>query len=709
MATNTIRKSWFDTDAQAITSLTSSSGYASVPTEHYSASQAAVQLTRSGLTWNGYQVYNKPVALTFSFLDSSTAASPRGDKGIVAFNSEQQAAAMQSLQSWSDLANIKFTQVASGGRLTFANYTQFSNGQPANDQAYAYLPSASKAGGSMWFDYNINNIRAPDKFEYGRQTLTHELGHALGLSHPGDYNSGTGVISYSASASYVEDSRQYSLMSYWSETNTGASFNGHYAVAPLLHDIAAIQRLYGANMTTRTGNTVYGFDSNSGRDYYSASSSSDVLIFSVWDAGGNDTLNFSGYSQDQLINLNAQTFSNVGGLIGNVSIALGAVIENAIAGAGNDSVIGNAVANILRGNAGSDRLYGNDGNDTLYGDDGNDLLYGGNGDDFLAGGTGIDTLNGDSGNDRLYGGEGDDLLNGGIGNDTLYGENGNDRLYGGEGDDLLYGGNGNDLLYGENGNDRLYGGEGDDLLSGGNGNDTLYGDNGNDRLWGAEGADTLYGGIGNDTLYGDNGNDRLYGGEGIDLLYGGNGNDTLSGDNGNDRLYGGENDDLLYGGNGNDTLYGENGNDRLWGGEGADTLYGGNGNDILYGENGNDRLEGGAGADRLYGGGGADKLYGGDGNDLFIFTRASDSLPALRDLIGDFTSGRDKIDLSALDSAAHPLHFAAKFSGKLGEMQMTWDINTHLTHLSLNLTGDSRPDMTIDIAAHPNMHLDFIV
>ncbi|QNU45076.1 M10 family metallopeptidase C-terminal domain-containing protein [Mixta calida] len=655
MTIKATRKSWFDTDAQATTSATSSTWYASAPTDHYSTSQAAVQLTRSGLSWNGYQVYNKPVALTFSFLDSTTTASPRGDKGIVAFNSAQQAAAMQSLQAWSDLANIKFTQVASGGRLTFANYTQFSNGQPANDQAYAYLPSTSKAGGSMWFDYNISNIRSPDKYEYGRQTITHELGHALGLSHPGDYNSGTGVISYSASATYVEDSRQYSLMSYWSETNTGAKFNGHYAVAPLLHDIAAIQRLYGANMTTRTGNTVYGFDSNSGRDYYSASSSSDVLIFSVWDAGGNDTLNFSRYGQNQLINLNAQTFSNVGGLIGNVSIALGAVIENAIAGAGNDSVIGNAVANLLRGNAGSDRLYGNDGNDALYGDDGNDLLYGGNGDDMLTGGNGIDTLNGDGGNDRIWGSEGDDLLYGGSGNDTLNGENGNDRLWGGEGIDILYGGNGNDTLYGENGNDRLYGGENDDLLYGGNGNDTLYGENGNDRL------------------------------------------------------YGGENDDLLYGGNGNDTLYGENGNDRLWGGEGADALYGGSGNDILYGENGNDRLEGGAGIDRLYGGGGADKLYGGDGNDLFIFTRASDSLPALRDLIGDFASGRDKIDLSALDSAAHPLHFTSKFTGKLGEMQMLWDVNTHLTHLSLNLTGDSRPDMTIDIAAHPNTRIDFIV
>lgn len=625
--TNTMRKSWFEPDAQAQVSTTTNTYYYYAPTTHYSASQAAVQLTRSGQSWNGYQVYNKPVALNFAFIDNVTA-SPRGDKGIVAFNSEQRVAALQSLQSWADVANIKFTQVTSGARLTFANYTQFANGQQANDQAYAYLPSANKAGGTMWFNYNINNIRSPDKYEYGRQTLTHELGHALGLSHPGNYNSGTGVISYSNSAVYVEDSRQYSLMSYWSETNTGASFNGHYAVSPLMHDIAAIQRLYGANMTTRTGNTVYGFASNTGRDYYSAVSSSSALIFSVWDAGGIDTLNFSGYSQNQRINLNAQTFSDVGGLKGNVSIALGVVIENAIAGAGHDTVIGNAVANSLRGNGGNDRLYGNDGNDTLYGDGGSDLLYGGNG------------------------------------------------------NDLLYGGSDNDNLYGENGNDRLYG---------------------------SDGIDTLYGGSGDDTLYGENGNDRLYGGEGNDTLYGGNNIDTLYGENGNDRLYGGEGDDLLYGGNGNDVLSGDNGHDRLYGGEGADWLYGGNGNDTLYGENGNDRLEGGAGNDRLYGGGGMDKLYGGAGNDLFIFTSAKDSLPALRDLIGDFASGYDKIDLSALDSSAHPLRFTGKFTGRLGEMQMTWDVKAHLTHLALNLTGDIHPDMTIDIAARPNIHLDFIV
>lgn len=127
-------------------------------------------------------------------------------------------------------------------------------------------------------------------------------------------------------------------MSYWSETNTGANFGGYYAAAPLLDDIAAIQLLYGTNMSTRTGDTTYGFNSNTGRDFLTATSATSPLIFAVWDAGGYDTLDFSGYSQNQVIDLRQGHFSNVGGLRGNVAIAQGAVIERAVGGSGSDTM-----------------------------------------------------------------------------------------------------------------------------------------------------------------------------------------------------------------------------------------------------------------------------------------------------------------------------------------------------------------------------------
>jgi len=163
-------------------------------------------------------------------------------------------------------------------------------------------------------------------------------------------------------------------MSYWSENNTQQNFSGAYSSAPLMDDIVAIQKLYGANLDTRDGNTVYGFNSNTGRDFYTANASSDKLVFSVWDGGGNDTLDFSGFSQNQKINLNAGSFSDVGGLVGNVSIAHGVTLENAIGGAGDDLLIGNSAANVLEGGAGNDIIYGGGGGDSLWGGAGADTF-----------------------------------------------------------------------------------------------------------------------------------------------------------------------------------------------------------------------------------------------------------------------------------------------------------------------------------------------
>lgn len=119
------------------------------------------------------------------------------------------------------------------------------------------------------------------------------------------------------------------------------------------------KKLYGANMSTRTGDTVYGFNSNTGRDFLTATADNGKPVnFTVWDADGNDTLDFSGYSQQQMINLNDGAFSSVGGGTQNVAIARGAIIENAIGGSGRDVIIGNDQDNLLAGNAGSDILYG---------------------------------------------------------------------------------------------------------------------------------------------------------------------------------------------------------------------------------------------------------------------------------------------------------------------------------------------------------------
>src|SRR5258706_5132916 len=87
--------------------------------------------------------------------------------------------------------------------------------------------------------------------------------------------------------------------------------------------------------------------------------------YCIWDAGGTDTLDCSGYSQNQLINLNGGTFSNVGGGTGNISIAIGATIESAVGGSGADSLIASAAGSTLDGGAGNDTLTCGAGIDTI--------------------------------------------------------------------------------------------------------------------------------------------------------------------------------------------------------------------------------------------------------------------------------------------------------------------------------------------------------
>ncbi|MGH6737028.1 MAG: M10 family metallopeptidase C-terminal domain-containing protein [Methyloceanibacter sp.] len=226
-------------------------------------------------------------------------------------------------------------------------------------------------------------------------------------------------------------------MSYFSAGNTGAYHGLAKPETPLMHDIVALQHAYGANLTTRTDDTVYGFNSNADRDVFHFTHAKDQGVFAIWDAGGIDTLDMSGFLQDQVIDLTAGSFSSVGGLKHNVSIAPGVTIENALGGAGSDIIFGNDAPNALWGLRGSDVMRGGAESDFLSGGAGSDVLYGDEG---------ADVLLGNSGNDRMYGSVGDDVLLGHGGKDKLMGGPGNDWLTGGGGKDILVGGSGADVF-----------------------------------------------------------------------------------------------------------------------------------------------------------------------------------------------------------------------------------------------------------------------
>lgn len=127
----------------------------------------------------------------------------------------------------------------------------------------------------------------------------------------------------------------------------------------------------------------------------------------IADAGGlNDTLD-GGPGRD-LLDLSSRRRSLLIDLASHVSGGQGENdsvldIESAVAGRGDDIVIGDGGANRLRGGAGADRLTGRRGPDRLSGGRGPDTLFSRDGQrDVVSGGHGQDALRYDRGIDFVY-------------------------------------------------------------------------------------------------------------------------------------------------------------------------------------------------------------------------------------------------------------------------------------------------------------------
>lgn len=194
----------------------------------------------------------------------------------------------------------------------------------------------------------------------------------------------------------------------------------------------------------------------------------------------------------------------------------------------------------------------------------------------------------------------------------------------------------------------------------------VYGQGGNDTITGTTGGDYIFGGAGDDSIVAGGGRDYIEGGDGDDIIIWTSGNAgagvTVHGGAGNDMLDPGADsaDDLLYGDAGNDTIYG---------GGGDDTIYGGADSDWIFGELGDDFIVGGSGADQLYGGqqfGNLPNPTGdGSGSDTFVFISSTESAASVSadttrsfDLIGDFVTARDKIQIDSVGT----MNFAANAS-----------------------------------------------
>ncbi|MEO1197773.1 MAG: M10 family metallopeptidase C-terminal domain-containing protein [Pseudomonadota bacterium] len=350
-----------------------------------------------------------PLKLTFRFENSKTNDFPWDDvSSISRLSKAEQDVVRDALKVYERVINVKFVEDKSGGDADISFFSADNMGSSAGGRARWRVNESWD--GFVVFRDAPGIVTDASRFDF----VLHEIGHALGLKHPGDYDIG-GNNPPGPFLDAREDNLKYTLMSYIDHPDDYAD-----PTSLMIYDIAALQERWGANKDRAKGDNTY--------------ENSDIRkVEVVWDGGGKDTLRYDG-RQDAVIDLREGAFSSLG-IKDNFAIAYGTRIERGTGDSGNDTIRGNDAKNVLKGAGGNDHLIGRDNDDRLEGGAGNDTLEGGRGDDRLEGGGGNDDLIGDKGRDRLEGGGGNDTLIGNEGKDRLIGGTGRDRLKGGDGED----------------------------------------------------------------------------------------------------------------------------------------------------------------------------------------------------------------------------------------------------------------------------------
>ncbi|MEP6488901.1 M10 family metallopeptidase C-terminal domain-containing protein [Microcoleus vaginatus GB2-A3] len=367
--------------------------------------------------------------ITYSFVTADSSDSYfayRDETNIEEVNDRIKENVRQILRdNYATVLPLNFVEVPDSAQSNIR--IMFSDGPGAEGYAYTYQPGVL-GGGAIHLQKLAEND--PERAfsagpgSYGHFALIHEIGHAMGLKHPGNYSFSDQKYN-PGEPPYLpldKDNTRNTIESYNARTSDPNAENPRSLMA---YDIRALQYLYGARSDFNGGNNVYKFDSSNFN-----------TVQTIWDGGGSDTLDFSALPANNVYSLDMNqgkplTAKSALGDLGyylepsqlppgadrdrlyttetfGTYIAFGADIENLVGSPGNDQVLGNELANSILGSAGTDTISGGRQSDSLDGGEGGDYIYGDKGMDVLTGGGGADLLRGGRGNDTIITGVGID-------------------------------------------------------------------------------------------------------------------------------------------------------------------------------------------------------------------------------------------------------------------------------------------------------------
>ncbi|NYZ11942.1 matrixin family metalloprotease [Azospirillum sp. RWY-5-1] len=161
--------------------------------------------------WNAGKPTGTATTISYSFLTSLPtyyASGAAEAKDFAAVTDSMKAGIEAALSLYEQVCNVRFVEDTSEkGQITFA---QCSLSGVATS---SYGGGTGKAG-DVFFNINHTPNQSMTAGSYAFMTALHEIGHALGLKHPGNYDGTAGAVPgpYLPAAT---DSVQYTVMSYY--------------------------------------------------------------------------------------------------------------------------------------------------------------------------------------------------------------------------------------------------------------------------------------------------------------------------------------------------------------------------------------------------------------------------------------------------------------------------------------------------------------